>query len=125
MPARAFGTRRCWLRNGARGSGMDAAALERMLANGADSALLRFSLGSILYRQREYAQAERHLARAVEMDPDYSAAWKLYGRTLDAAGKTDAAKTALRQGIEAASGKGDIQAAKEMRVFLRRLERAP
>ncbi len=103
---------------------MDAAALENLLANGADSALLRFSLGNILYQQGEYAQAEQHLALAVEMDPGYSAAWKIYGRTLGAAGKTGAAKAALRQGIEAASGKGDIQAAKEMRVFLRRLERA-
>ena len=57
------------------------------------------------------------------MNPDYSAAWKIYGRTLAAAGKQQEAISAFRQGMAVAEKRGDIQAAKEMSVFLRRLEK--
>ena len=96
--------------------------LESMLAAGRDDALLRFSLGNA-YLEDQPALAVEHLARAVELDPDYSAAWKLYGKALSRAGREREAMEAYRQGIETANRKGDIQAAKEMRVFLRRLER--
>ena len=101
---------------------MDTAKLEDMLARGADNALLRFTLGNALYQQKKLAEAELHLSKAVELDPKYSAAWKIYGRTLSAAGKIHEAAAAFKQGIEIASKRGDIQAAKEMTVFLRRLE---
>lgn len=104
---------------------MDTAKLEALLAGGEDNSLLRFTLGNSLFQQKKYAEAEPHLARAVELDPDYSAAWKVYGRTLGAAGKIADAVAALTQGIETASERGDIQAAKEMRVFLKRLEKPP
>ena len=58
------------------------------------------------------------------LDPGYSAAWKLLGKAAAAAGDAAAAIAAYRAGIEAAERKGDKQAVKEMRVFLRRLERA-
>ena len=104
---------------------MDTAKLEAMLAGGTDNALLRFTLGNILFQQKDYAEAEPHLARAVELDPGYSAAWKIYGRTLGATGKLPEAITALNQGIAVATQRGDIQAVKEMAVFLRRLENKP
>ena len=104
---------------------MDTAKLEAMLARGEDNALLRFTLGNILFQQKKYAEAEIHLARAVELDPGYSAAWKIYGRALGAAGKTPEAITALNQGIAVATQRGDIQAVKEMTVFLKRLEKLP
>ena len=93
-----------------------------MLAAGRDDALLRFTLGNA-YLEDHPSRAAEHLARAVALDPDYSAAWKSYGKALAAAGREDEAKHAYRQGIETTERKGDIQAAKEMRVFLRRLER--
>ena len=62
--------------------------------------------------------------RALAHDPGYSAAWKAYGRALAEAGRAEEAIEAYRRGIEAAESKGDIQAAKEMRVFRRRLEKA-
>ena len=101
---------------------MDKTTLETMLARGQDNALLRFTLGNILYQEQDYAQAEAHLTRAVELNPEYSAAWKIYGRTLAAAGKRDAAADAFRQGIAVATQRGDIQAAKEMNIFLRRVQ---
>lgn len=96
--------------------------LEGMLAAGRDDALLRFTLGSA-YLEEQPARAAEHLARAVALDPDYSAAWKMYAKALAAAGRDGEAKAAYRQGIETAERRGDIQAAREMRVFLKRLER--
>lgn len=102
---------------------MDTATLEAMLERGQDNALLRFTIGNMFFQQKNYAEAEPHLARAVELDPDYSAAWKIYGRTLGAAGKQPEAISAFERGIAVAEERGDIQAAKEMTVFLRRLEK--
>ena len=102
---------------------MDTTTLEAMLERGQDNALLRFTLGNLLYKQKNYEKAELHLSKAVETDPDYSAAWKIYGRTLAAAGKQQEAISAFKQGMAVAEKRGDIQAAKEMNVFLRRLEK--
>lgn len=93
-----------------------------MLAAGREDALLRFSLGNAYLREQP-ALAARHLARAVELDPEYSAAWKLYGKALSATGRDEDAREAYRRGIAVAERKGDVQAAKEMTVFLRRLEK--
>jgi predicted Zn-dependent protease len=98
-------------------------ALLRMLDRGQDSALLRFSLGNEYRAVDEHGEAIVHLREAVRQDPGYSAAWKLLGRSLESAGHGDEAMHAWRTGIEAAERKGDRQAAKEMAVFLKRLEK--
>jgi tetratricopeptide (TPR) repeat protein len=96
---------------------------ERMLASGRDGALIRFSLGGEYLKLGEPASAAEHLARAVELDPRYTAAWKLYGKALAAAGRADDALAAYRRGIEVARERGDRQAEKEMAVFAKRIER--
>ena len=98
--------------------------LQATLDGGQDNALLRFTLGSQLFKAGELEQALVHLSAAVEQDPDYSAAWKLYGKALHEAGRLSQAADVYRQGIEAAERKGDIQAAREMKVFLKRLHKA-
>ena len=97
---------------------------ERLLAAGKDSALLRFSLGNEYMKAANPNAAVEHLARAVAQDADYTAAWKVYGKALVAAGRHDEAIVAYRDGIAAAKRKGDRQAEKEMGVFVRRLEKA-
>ena len=97
--------------------------LEALLASGKDSALLRFGLGMNYLAAGDAARAATHLGSAVQQDPDYSAAWKLLGKALEATGDADAAMAAWRSGIAAAQKKGDKQAAREMAVFLKRLER--
>jgi tetratricopeptide (TPR) repeat protein len=99
------------------------ANLEKMLAAGRESALLRFSLGSEHSKAGDAEAAIAHLRRAVELDPAYSAAWKLLGKALTDAGRPQAALEAYRQGIRVAEQKGDKQAAKEMAVFARRIEK--
>jgi len=95
--------------------------LEAMLATGQDNALLRFSLGNMLLKQGERQGAAEHLRQAVTLDPDYSAAWKAYGKVLQALGDNESAAKAFESGIAAAGKKGDIQAAREMQVFLKRI----
>lgn len=102
---------------------MSTEALERMLAKGMDNALLRFGLGKGHLDAGNAALAAEHLQRCVELDPSYSAAWKLLGKAQQAAGDTDAARQAWQQGITAAQAKGDKQAEKEMSVFLRKLDK--
>lgn len=97
--------------------------LQALLAGGKDSALLRYSLGSEYLKAGDFDQAAQHLQKAVALDPRYSAAWKLLGKTLAAAGRAPDAIAAYENGIRVAEERGDIQAAKEMRVFLRRLRR--
>ncbi len=96
-------------------------SLEAMLSRGQDSALLRFGLGSEYLKQDEYDRAALHLRSALEFDVQYSAAWKLLGQALAGAGKRDEAVKAYQDGIKHAEEKGHLHAAKEMRVFLRRL----
>ena len=97
--------------------------LEAMLARGQDSALLRYSLGNEYAKSDRNDKAIEHLQQAVALDPNYSAAWKLLGRTLAQAAREDEAIAAYEAGIRVAETKGDLQAAKEMTVFLRRLRK--
>jgi Tfp pilus assembly protein PilF len=99
------------------------AALEKLLAGGRDDALLRFSLGNACLKEHDPEGAAMHLRKALEHDADYSAAWKLLGQALAAAGRNDEAAAAWEHGIATAEHKGDVQAAKEMRVFLKRLRK--
>lgn len=102
---------------------MDIPRLETLLASGSDTALLRFTLGSAHFRHGHFAEAVPHLARAVELDPDYSAAWKLYARCLIESGARDAAADVLERGLAVARRRGDMQAVREMEVWQKRLAR--
>ena len=100
-------------------------ALERLRAlcgGSRDGALLRMSLAQALLARGEREMALAELRRALEFDPDYSAAWKQLGKLLAESGEATAASEAYRNGIAAAQKRGDKQAEKEMRVFLKRLE---
>jgi Flp pilus assembly protein TadD len=99
------------------------AAFERLLASGKDGALLRYSLGNECLKAGEHDAAVEHLARATALDPRYTAAWKLLGKALQAAGREDDALGAWRRGIEVARTRGDKQAEREMGVFVRRIEK--
>ena len=97
--------------------------LEALLAKGTDNALLRFGLANEYLKLGQLGQAIGHLRKALAHDPKYSAAWKRLGKALADTGRTEEAAAAYKSGIKAAEEKGDIQAAKEMRVFLSRLEK--
>lgn len=97
--------------------------LEKLLAAGRDSALLRFGLGNACLKDGDPAAAVVHLSQATRQQASYSAAWKLLGVALQQLERMDAAQAAWTQGLEVAQQQGDAQSAKEMAVFLRRLQR--
>jgi len=95
--------------------------LEKLLDGPRDGALLRYSLGNEWLKCGEPGKAAECFRAAVERDANYSAAWKLLGKALAESGDTAAALAAYTQGIAVAQARGDVQAAKEMSVFARRL----
>ena len=98
-------------------------SLEKMIGGPRDGALLRFSLGNEYLKAGAPAQAAVAFRAAVELDPNYSAAWKVLGKALAEAGDKAEASAAYERGIAVAEAKGDIQAAKEMKVFAKRLSK--
>lgn len=85
--------------------------------------MLRLTLGNAYMRNGEQETALRHLREAVRLDPDYSAAWKGLGRALVEADRPQEALQTYRQGLEVAERHGDMQIVRELKVFIRRLER--
>jgi uncharacterized protein HemY len=100
---------------------MNRETFEDMLASGIDNALLRYTLGSLCLKQQDAETAAQHLAEAVKQDPDHSASYKLYGKVLALLNREDEAREVYQKGIAMAEARGDVQAAKEMSVFLKRL----
>lgn len=99
-------------------------SLEKMLGGPRDGALLRFSLGNEYLKAGAPERAATQFRAAVERDPGYSAAWKALGKAAANCGDTPAAIAAYENGLRVAEARGDVQAAKEMAVFLRRLRQA-
>lgn len=101
------------------------ANLERLLAAGQDSSMLRMGLGSAYSGAGQFDLAIAHLQQAVRLSPEYSAAWKALGKALVSAERRQDAIDAYQEGIRIAETRGDLQAAREMRVFLKRLLPSP
>ena len=97
--------------------------LEKLLAQGRDNALLRFGLGDACLKENDAEQAAVHLAHATVQQAGYSAAWKLLGKALHQLGRLDEAESAWTTGVTVAQQQGDLQAAREMTVFLKRLQK--
>lgn len=96
--------------------------LEALLAQGQDSAMLRYTLAGHYFKDGDLDNALAHAEVAVRLDADYSAAWRLLGRIQVAAGQKEAAARTFERGIAVAEQRGDMQAAREMRVFRKRLD---
>ncbi|TNE77692.1 MAG: tetratricopeptide repeat protein [Gammaproteobacteria bacterium] len=97
--------------------------LENMLAAGKDSAMLRFGLGSAYYHERRYAEAIPHLKQCLAMDENYTAAYKLLGRALHKQDQSEEALQILSAGLDKSVQSGDKQTEREIRVFLKKLQR--
>ncbi len=98
--------------------------LEELLKMQPDDALLQYSLGLEYLKGGDPERAIPPLREAIRLQGDYSAAYRELGKALAQAGFTDEATQTYRQGIEIANGRGDLQTAKEMQVFLRRITKA-
>lgn len=100
---------------------MDRQVLENMLRQGDDNALLRYTLGCLCFKEALYEAAAEHLEQALAFDSQHSASWKFYAQALAKLERTGDAVVAYQKGIAVAESKGDVQAVKEMRIFLKRL----
>jgi len=92
--------------------------LKGMVAQSPTDSCLRYSL-AMEYRNAnnlEAALAEFHALLAV--NPDYSAAYFHGGQTLERLGRVDEARAMYRQGIAAATRKGDLHTRGEMQTAL-------
>lgn len=65
--------------------------------------------------------ARTHALAATTQDPNYTAAWKVLGKACQSSNDLAAARSAWQQGMVVAEARGDLQAAKEMQVFLKRI----
>lgn len=92
-----------------------------MLEAGNDNALLRYSLANEYLKINDLVNARISIVKAIELQDDYSAAWKLYGKVLTELGDLKAAAEVYEKGIEIAENNGDKQAVKEMQVFKKRV----
>ncbi|TRB05537.1 tetratricopeptide repeat protein [Agrobacterium tumefaciens] len=96
--------------------------LLKMLEDGKDAPLLRFSLAKAMMAARQFDDAAQHLREAVHQDPDYSAAWAALGECFMHLGDNDGAIAAWTEGSTVAMKKGDIQAKRQMDARLRRAQ---
>ncbi|AMM86840.1 tetratricopeptide repeat protein [Martelella sp. AD-3] len=99
-------------------------ALEKQVAAGKDNALCRLTLGRILAGEDRLDEAIAHLTRALELDPDYSAAYSALGKAYQRKGDTANAIETFAIGADVAARKGDLQAARQMQVLHRKLTKA-
>jgi len=73
--------------------------LQKMLGTEHENQLLHYSIGNEYLKSNKLDLAEEHLRKAVSLAPDYSAGWKLLGKTLNAAEKYEQAIDVFLQGI--------------------------
>ncbi|MDN5864590.1 MAG: hypothetical protein L0I62_05170 [Gammaproteobacteria bacterium] len=97
--------------------------LQGLVDAGQDGAHIRVSLAQASMGSGNARVAIDHLEQALKMEPNYTAAWKAYGRALAMERRDGEAREAYRRGIEVAEATGDRQAVREMQVFLRRLNK--
>lgn len=96
--------------------------LEQRLAAGQDDAMLRLSLAQICLREGEWSAVGEHAGACLRHNPAQVVAYKLLGKALEALDDAAGALGAYREGIARARDGGQIQTAREMEVFVRRLE---
>ena len=87
-----------------------------------DDPVVHYGLGSEHLKLGEFAEAAAAFRKTIELQPDYSAAYRELGKALEKSNRREEAREIYRQGKEVATRKGDLQTAKEIDVFLRRLE---
>ena len=97
-------------------------ALREIVAADPDDGLSRFMLGQELLKAGCAGEAVEHLEAAIRLTPDRTAAYRHLGVALEKAGRVAEARDVFRRGLDVAEETRDLQTAKEIQVFLKRLE---
>ena len=93
----------------------------KLLEKDPKNPMVLYSLGGELFKEGRHEEARDHLQRAIENKPDYSVAYRMLGRAHYELHEDTEAKNVFLKGKEVATENGDLQTAKEIDVFLRRL----
>lgn len=99
-------------------------ALQKIIEKNPNSLLSHFGLGKAYMDQGDFKAAAHHFKEALRIKPDYTAAFRFLGQSLEKGGFAEEAKATYRQGIQVAENSKDMEAGKIMAVFLKRLESA-
>ena len=99
------------------------AQFQALIALEPEDTVLRFGLGELYVEAGDFARAAEQFAAIVRLDPQYSAAYRYLGQSYAALEQGAEARQIFERGIAVAEARGDLQTAKEMRVFLRRLDK--
>ena len=95
--------------------------LENSVEQNPQNALMHYTLGVEYLRVDQPKKAIHMLRKSIDLEPDYSAAYRELGKALLKINSKREAIEIFNKGIAVAEEKGDIQTAKEMRVFLNRI----
>ena len=98
------------------------AQLRRLLEKTPGDPFLVYGLGMEFKKVGDAARAIEHFKKTIELDPAYAYAYYQMGQVLESIGDAEAAKRTYRDGIEAATKKGDAHAAGEIEAALSMLE---
>ncbi|MBI2369730.1 MAG: tetratricopeptide repeat protein [Deltaproteobacteria bacterium] len=80
-----------------------------------------FGLATAYFEAGRFREAAEEFRATLSLKPDYSAAYRYLGQSLEKLGEAEEAREVFLKGIEVAQRNGDLQTKKEIEVFLRRL----
>jgi Tfp pilus assembly protein PilF len=96
--------------------------LQKMLVREPNDTFLLYGLALEYKKLNDPSAAIEHLNRVIQLDPGYCYAYHQRGLIQESLGETESAKRSYRQGIEAATKKGDAHARGEIEGALSMLE---
>lgn len=99
--------------------------LERMktlVALDPKSEITHFGLGQACYDEGLFAEGASAMARAIEIKPDYTAAYEILGRCLEKMGNLEEAEAVYLKGIEIGTVRGDMIPTEKMKARLNRVK---
>ena len=97
-------------------------SLKRIIEKDPNALLAQFGLAKAYMDGGNFTAAAAHFREAIRIKPDYTAAYRFLGISLEKSGNLEEAKEVFRQGLQVSERTGDMEAGKVMAVFLKRLE---
>ncbi len=99
------------------------ATLKQLVEQNPDNALFRYTLGYEYLKNNRFEEAIKHFQIAIQLNPNYTAAYRDLGKALQECGNNEKAEAIYQKGIEVGTTTGDLQTVKEIQVFLKRLQK--
>jgi Tfp pilus assembly protein PilF len=93
-------------------------ALKGMVAENPSQSFLRYGLAMEYKNAGQLEAAMSEFRALIAVDADYSAAYFHGGQTLEKLGREDEARDLYREGIDAATRKGDLHTRSEIQAAL-------